>query len=115
VRSALVRQLQAGVPVCARAPRDAAYQATTEKQPVELDERHTPEALMTHVADVIEEQLRSLDEARKAKREADQRVSAPDPVPARPMLEGDRRRAEILVRNREAVQRSDAAIKERLH
>jgi hypothetical protein len=47
---------------------------------------------MTHVADVIEEQLRNLDEARKAKREADQRVSAPDPVPARPLLEGDRRR-----------------------
>jgi hypothetical protein len=70
---------------------------------------------MTHVADVIEEQLRNLDEARKAKREADQRVSAPDPVPARPLLEGDRRREAICARNQEALRRYEAEIKERLH
>jgi hypothetical protein len=86
-------------------------------------DRHSREGLMVYVADVIETQLRNLDEAKKAKREADQRVSAPPdvsapaPVPAhpRPMLEGDRRREEIRARNQEAVQRFDAKMKERVH
>jgi hypothetical protein len=82
---------------------------------------------MVYVADVIETQLRNLDEAKKAKREAAQRegnggvdrvltVVPSDPVPApRPMLEGDRRRAAIRARNQEALQRLDAVIKARPH
>ena len=70
---------------------------------------------MVYVADVIEEQLRGLDEAKKAKLKVP--VSAPDPVPAcrQPMLEGDRRREAIRARNQEALQRLEAQIKERLH
>jgi hypothetical protein len=129
----------------ARAPLDAAYQAATEKQPdavadvphqvetqppasPDIDhQRHSHEALMTHVAEVIEEQLRNLDEAKKAKREAaaeekqlveppaqlDQPVSAPDPVPARPMLPGDRQREAIRARNQEALRRAEAEMKRR--
>jgi hypothetical protein len=67
-----------------------------------------------------------IDEAEKAKQEAatekqpvekappaqpDQPVSAPDPVPTRPMLPGDRRRAEIRARNQEALRRTEAAMK----
>jgi hypothetical protein len=40
-------------------------------------------------------------------------ISAPDPVPARPMLPGDRRRAEIRARNQERVQQFDAEMKKR--
>ena len=90
--------------------------------------------LLDHVAGVIEEQLRDhearMAAAKAAKQEADQRATVaaqpqaslvlealvPDVVvPAqKPMLPGDRRRAEILARNREAQQRFDAEIKERL-
>jgi hypothetical protein len=82
----------------ARAPLDAAYQAATGKQP-------------DAVADVpgqAENQLSA-----KAKREADQRVSAPDLAPSyrQPMLEGDRRREAIRARNQEALQRLEAQIR----
>jgi hypothetical protein len=46
-------------------------------------QRHSREGLMVYVADVIETQLRNLDEAKEAKQEADQPVSAPDPTPER--------------------------------
>ena len=95
------------------------------------------EGLMVYVADVIETQLRNLDEAKKAKREADQRegnggtvltvvpsddptpeadslspTSPPDPVSApRPMLEGDRRREEQRIRNLKAAQDFDARVR----
>jgi hypothetical protein len=46
-------------------------------------DRHSREGLMVYVADVIETQLRNLDEAKEAKQEADQPVSAPDPTPER--------------------------------
>jgi hypothetical protein len=81
-------------------------------------DRHSREGLMVYVADVIETQLRNLDEAKEAKQEAVQPVSAPDPVPSppvRPMLEGDRRRETIRARNQEAVRRSEAEIKARTH
>jgi hypothetical protein len=71
----------------ARAPLDAAYQATTEKQPVEKAPPAQP----------------------------DQPVSTPDPVPARPVLEGDRRREAIRARNQEALRRLEAEIRERPH
>jgi Protein of unknown function (DUF3631) len=107
----------------ARAPIDAAYQATTEKQPDAVADVSDQTEKAPAPADVI-------DEADQAKREAatekqpvekappaqpDQPVSAPDPVPARPMLEGDRRRAEIRARNQEKLQQFDAEMKGRLH
>jgi hypothetical protein len=55
-----------------------------------------------------------IDEDEKAPpAQPEQPVSAPDPVPTRPMLPGDRRRAEIRARNQEAVQRFDAEMKRR--
>ena len=63
------------------------------------------EACQEPVADVP-------DQAEKAPAPADV-ISTPDPVPPRPMLPGDRRRAEIRARNQEAVQRFDAEIRER--
>src|SRR5262249_52100249 len=42
-------------------------------------DHYAPGGLMDHVNGVIEEQLRDLDEVWKAKREAEQHVSAPDP------------------------------------
>jgi len=74
------------------APIDAAYQATTEKRP-------------DAVADVP-------DQAEKAPPAADV-ISAPDPVPARPMLEGDRRREAIRARNQEALRRAEAELRGR--
>jgi hypothetical protein len=41
--------------------------------------------------------------------------AAPDPVPARPLLEGDRRREAIRARNQEALRRLEVEIKERAH
>jgi hypothetical protein len=88
-------------------------------------DHYAPGGLMDHVNGVIEEQLRGLDEAWKAKREAAvekvppaaEVIGAPDPAPTYrpPMLEGDRRREAIRARNQEAVQRFEFAIKERLH
>jgi hypothetical protein len=40
-------------------------------------------------------------------------ISAPDPVPARPMLEGDRRREAIRARNQEALRRAEAELRGR--
>jgi hypothetical protein len=40
-------------------------------------------------------------------------ISAADPVPARPMLEGDRRREELRARNREALLRFEAELRGR--
>lgn len=74
--------------IAAAAPLDAAYQATTEKQP-------------DAVADVF-------DQAEKA-------PPAADVISARPMLPGDRRRAEILARNQEALRRAEAEIRARVH
>jgi Protein of unknown function (DUF3631) len=73
----------------ARAPLDAAYQATTEKQPVEKAPPAQP----------------------------DQPVSASDPVPSyrQPVLEGDRRREAIRARNQEVLRRFEAEIRERPH
>jgi hypothetical protein len=98
----------------ARAPLDATYQATTEKQPDAVADVPDP---TPPAADVI-------DEAEKVKQEADQPVSTPDPVPAtessdlppRPpgMLDGDYRRWLGKIRNQKAVQQFDAAMKERL-
>jgi hypothetical protein len=99
----------------ARATLDEAYQAATEKQPDAVADVPGQAEKAPPAADVV-------DEAEKAKREAaaeappaqpDQPVSAPDPVPARPMLPGDRQRALRLVRNKEAVARDDAAMKAR--
>src|SRR5260370_27262869 len=47
---------------------------------------HSHEAIMSLVAGVVEKHLRNLDEAKKAKREADRCVSTPDPVPRQPVL-----------------------------
>jgi hypothetical protein len=100
-------------------------------------QRHSHEGLMAHVAEVIEEQLRNLDEAKKAKREAaaeekqpveppaqpDQPVSTPaatessiNSLPPRPkgMLDGDYQRMLRVARNREALARDDATMKGRL-
>jgi Protein of unknown function (DUF3631) len=60
----------------ARAPLDAAYQATTEKQPDAVADVPDP---TPPAADVI-------DEAEKVKQEADQPVSTPDPAPRQPVL-----------------------------
>jgi hypothetical protein len=68
------------------------HQAITEKQP--------------DAADAVP------DQAEKAPPAAGV-ISTPDPVPPRPMLPGDRRRAEIRARNREALQRFDAEMKRR--
>jgi Protein of unknown function (DUF3631) len=97
-------------PRAARAPIDAAYQATTEKQPDAVADVPGQAEKAPPAADVV-------DEAGKVKQEADQPVSAPDPVPARPqpMLEGDRQRALRVARNQAVWQRDDAAMKERLH
>jgi hypothetical protein len=62
----------------------AKREAATEKQPVEKAPPAQP--LADYVADVIEEQLRNLEEAKKAKQEADQCVSTPDPAPRQPVL-----------------------------
>jgi hypothetical protein len=52
------------------------------------------------------------DQAEKAPPAADV-ISAPDPVPARPMLEGDRRREAIRARNQEALRRAEAELRGR--
>jgi hypothetical protein len=68
------------------------HQAITEKQP--------------DAADAVP------DQAEKAPPAADA-ISAPDPVPARPMLEGDRRREAIRARNQEALRRAEAELRGR--
>jgi hypothetical protein len=110
----------------ARASFEEAYQAATETQldavaevphQVETQPPASPpdpqpcvppsQVVADAVADVP-------NQAEKAPPAADV-ISTPDPVPARPMLEGDRQRALRLVRNKEAVARDDAAMKARLH
>jgi len=113
---------------------DAVADVPAQAEPRPPADHYAPGGLMDHVAGVIEEQLRDhearMAAAKAAKQEADQRATVaaqpqaslvleaivPDVVvPAqKPMLPGDRRRAEILARNREAQQRFDAEIKERL-
>jgi putative DNA primase/helicase len=73
----------------ARAQTEEAYQAATEKQPAA-------------VADVPQKGPPAADV-----------ISAADPVPARPMLEGDRRREELRARNREALLRFEAELRGR--
>jgi hypothetical protein len=120
-------------PVVEQQP-DAVADVPAQAEPRPPADHYAPGGLMDHVAGVIEEQLRDhearMAAAKAAKQEADQRATVaaqpqaslvleaivPDVVvPAqKPMLPGDRRRAEILARNREAQQRFDAEIKERL-
>jgi Protein of unknown function (DUF3631) len=107
------------------AEADAPDQAETQSKPPAHPERapvdhYAPGGLMDHVGGVIGEQLRNLDEAGKAKREADQRVNAPAPAPVQPapprrMLDGDRRREEQRIRNLRALQNFEARIREQVH
>jgi hypothetical protein len=94
-------------------------------------DHYAPGGLMDYVNGVIEEQLRNLDGAKKVKREASAEekqpieppaadvVSAADPAPAtpvsapKPMLEGDRIRAENRARNEVNWWRHDAEIRGR--
>jgi hypothetical protein len=82
----------------------AQHQAPTEEQLDAVADVPGPAEKSPPAADVI-------DEAEKAKQEADQLISAPDPAPALPMLPGDRRRAETLARNQEALRRFEAQIR----
>jgi len=59
-------------------------------------------------------QVDAPNQAEKAPPAADV-INAPDPAPARPMLEGDRQRAERRVRNQEALRRFEAAIRRAIH
>jgi hypothetical protein len=77
-------------PRAARAPIDAAYEAATEKQPIE---KAPP--------------------AQPGQQEA--QPAPPQPAPPQPMLEGDRQRLARLARNKQEVAKFDAEMKARLH
>jgi hypothetical protein len=127
-----MRMLVLGLPDAGLPPQVGAVpdvpDVPDQAEPRSPVDHYAPGGLMDH------EQLRDhearMAAAKAAKQEADQRATVaaqpraslvleaivPDVVvPAqKPMLPGDRRRAEILARNREAQQRFDAEIKERL-
>jgi hypothetical protein len=107
----------------ARAPIDAAYEAATEKHASLADDSSPQPTLAEPAARTNGAQHQAAtdavadapDQAEKTPpAQPDQPVSAPDPVPARPVLEGDRRREAIRARNQAALQQLEAKIKERL-
>ena len=92
-----------GKPPDADQAEPAAWEPYSERG---RDERRTHEALMAHVASVVEEQLKQLDQG----------VAAPaQAAPPLPTLPGDRRREEQRARNLEALRRFETKLKERAH